>query len=105
MYPDFVSIDIRETLQKLDTLHLVLHFYLAQLPESGLLKGFTSILASTIVKNEKKIAILCHVGLPTTAAIVPAGIHVVSMWSPIHVDDCRIFLLRIEIDWLHHAVV
>ena len=99
------SVHIVEGAQEIHTSHLVLHLDLSQMTECGLLKVTATILATTVVKDEKQITTLCHVGFPTAAAPMPAGIHIVSMRTAIHINHRGIFLGRVKINGHHHAVI
>ena len=100
-----VSIHIGKGLEIFHTLHLVLHLYLSELTEGGLFESFATVLASTVVEDEEQIALLCHVGLPTTAAVVPAGVYVVGMRSTVYIYNGGIFFGRVEVGGFHHAPV
>ena len=66
-----VGIHIGEALQVLNAAHLVLHLNLTQVAEGGLFEVTTAVLAASVVYAEDNVALLCHVGIPATAAPVP----------------------------------
>ena len=105
VHADAVAVDIRQTLQVVDTLHLVLHLDLAELTEGSLLEIPAAVLAATVVEDKEHIALLRHVGLPRTTAVVPAGIHVVGVRSAIDIHHRGVFLGGVEVVGLHHPVV
>ena len=96
---------IGQRLQIFHAFHLVLHLYLSQLSERGLLKLLASVLAAAIVEDEEYISLLRHVCLPRPARVVPAGRHVVGVRSSVDIHHGGIFLCGVEIGRLHHAVV
>ena len=55
---NLVGIYVRQGLQVLYTLHLVLHLYLTQLAEGGLLESLATVLTATVVEDEEQIALL-----------------------------------------------
>ena len=59
-----VGIDVGQRLQVADTLHLVLHLHLSQLPEGGLLEVAATVLGASVVEDEDDVALLGHIGLP-----------------------------------------
>ena len=105
VHADAVLVDIGQRLQELDALHLVLHLHLTKLAERGLLEVASTILRATVVEDEEQIALLSHIGLPTTRGVVPAGIDVMSVRTTIDIDNGGILLLRVEVDGLHHAII
>ena len=105
MYAHSVGIHVWKRLQVFHALHLVLHLYLSQLSEGSLLESLATVLTASVIEDEEQKALLCHVGLPATAAIVPTGIHVVGMRSTIYIYNSRVLLVRVEVDRLHHSPV
>ena len=105
VHADAGGIDIGEALEVLDTAHLIEHFLLAQLTEGSLLEGLTTVLATAVVEDEGDVALLCHVGLPRAAAIVPAGIDEVGMGASVDVDYDGVLLALVEVGRAHHAPV
>ena len=105
VYSDSVGIYVWQGLQIFHALHLVLHLHLSQLAECSLLESLATVLAATVVEDEEQVSLLCHVGLPSAAGVVPAGIHIVGVRTTIYIYYSRILLVRVEVHWLHHAVV
>ena len=100
-----VGIYIRQALKIFHTLHLVFHFFLTKLTECNLLESLSAVFATTVVEDKEQIALLSHVSLPTTAAIVPTSIHVVGMRTTIYIYNCRILLVRVEVYRLNHTPI
>ena len=100
-----VLVDIGQRLEVFHAFHLVLHLHLSELAESGLLEGLATVLAAPIVKNEKQITFLGHIGLPRTGTVVPTCVDIVSVRASVDIHHCGIFLRWVEADGFHHAPV
>ena len=63
------------------------------------------MLAAAIVEDVEQIAFVSHIGLPTAAAIVPAGFDIVGVGTAIDIDDGGILLGGVEACGLDHTPV
>ena len=105
MYAYAVSVYIRQAFQELYAFQLVTCFFLSQLAEGSLLKFLASILTASIVEDEEQVALLRHVGFPSTGRIMPPCVYVVGMRATIYIYNSGILLVGVEVHGLHHAPI
>ena len=73
--------------------------------EGDVLEFQSTVAAAAVVEREHDITFVGHIDVPAARAVHPAVGNHLGMGTAIYVDDCGIFLVRVEVGGLDKAVI
>ncbi len=98
-------INVRQLKEVLNATHLIGHLVYTKVAVNNAFEIEATICRTTIINGEHDVSLLSHMVVPKPGSTKPSVGNQLSMRSTVNINNHRIFLGRIKIDWLNHAAV
>ena len=102
---DAAAVYVRQAFQVVHSFYLVFALFNTQVSEGDVFKLQPPVTATAVVEREHDITLIGHIDVPAACVIHPAVGNHLGMRTAIYIDDCRIFLIRVEVGRLYKAVI
>lgn len=92
-----INVCMERNLRVFCALRLILRLCLARLTRNYLLRDFTAILTTAIIRSRRRVTLFYRMNFPTATEMIPTNVRIINIESAVCVCGNEVLLIEIRI--------